>query len=116
MIRMPWEFSKPAVAGAGAVENLPSEEGAALGRELARLCDNAEAEVRQRHPRPRCADCAFRLGTRPNQCAETVMDALKAVMEGVPFYCHLGVEDGEAERLCAGWAIAIGDGSRTDTD
>lgn len=109
---MPWEFSKPS-ADADAVENLPSEEGAALGKELARLCDNAEVATRQRFPkqRARCADCAFRLGTRPNQCAATVMDALKAVVESVPFYCHLGVEEGtEPRQLCAGWALQVPDG------
>lgn len=83
------------------IRNLPSPEGADLGRELARLCDGAAA---QRHadgrPVPkRCGTCAFRAGSEPNGCAPTVMDALKCALEQHPFRCH---EDGLA---CRGWLL-----------
>ena len=105
--RAPWDFSIPKEP-ADAVPNVPTLEGAALGRELARLVDVAEAENLQRFPNqiPRCDDCAFRLGTTPNQCAPTLMDAVKCLVESEPFYCHKGVREGEApRRLCTGWMV-----------
>jgi hypothetical protein len=74
--------------------NLPTPEGRALGRELARLCDGEIGVGRD----DRCSTCAFRSGTVPNGCAPTLMDALKCMMERVPFYCH--EQEG---KLCAGW-------------
>lgn len=70
--------------------NRPTPEGIALGKELARLTDRAEAEVRARFPKAkeRCGTCAFRLGTIPNGCVETVMDALKCALEYRTFDCH----------------------------
>ena len=90
MTSVPWDFSD-AGSGPRTVPNLPTEDGAALGREMARLFD-AEKDAPER-----CHDCAFRLGTTPNQSAPTLMDALKCVMEGVPFNCHV------EEKPCAGY-------------
>jgi len=108
-VRVPWDFSTPADDDADAVPNLPTHEGRLLGAELARLADVEEARLRERFPRHqhRCGDCAFRAGTDPNGCPETLMDAVKALVEGVPFYCHKG-PDGEPKRLCAGYAILVG--------
>jgi len=102
----PWEFSEPPAEGEG-VPNVPTPEGRALGTQIARLCDQAEEQVRERFPRHhrRCGDCAFRAGTDPNGCVETVMDATKAVLEGIPFFCHKAMPDGEPKLLCAGWTI-----------
>lgn len=107
---VPWEFSATPAPGDPTVENLPTPEGWMLGREISRLCDIEEERLRERFPRqhPRCADCALRLGTRPNGCAETLMDILKCLYEHVPFYCHKGLRDGEPRRLCAGYAILVG--------
>lgn len=44
-----------------------------------------------------CDDCAFKLGTTPNQCPTTLLDVIKCVMEGEPFLCH---KNGKA---CGGW-------------
>lgn len=110
--RAPWPFSVPAAPGTGH-PNLPTDAGRALGRELARLCDAAEAADLARFPdqRPRCEDCAFRAGTVPNGCAETLMDAIKCMVEVKPFYCHKGVREGQApKRLCGGWMAMISDG------
>jgi hypothetical protein len=93
------------------VRNRPSAEGAQLGQLLARLTDKAEADLRKRFPGhdERCKSCAFRLGTIPNRCAPTVMDALKCVMEKREFMCHEHFDDdGNPTELCAGWALAMG--------
>ena len=106
-MKAPWEFSKEPAPGEG-YENLPDEAGRELGAELARLADVEEEKQRADFPDqlPRCDDCAFRLGTRPNGCSETLMDAVKCVIECVPFYCHKGIKDGESpKRLCSGWAL-----------
>ncbi len=68
----------------------PSEEGRQLGEQLARWADQGEPDVRltaPAHP-TRCGTCAFRKGTLPNSYAETLMVALKCVIEVTPFYCH----------------------------
>lgn len=106
-MKAPWELSTPAAPGEGR-ENLPDAAGIELGAQLARLCDVEEVRQRETFPNqlPRCNECAFRLGTRPNGCSETLMDAVKCVMECLPFYCHKGIEEGDApKRLCSGWAL-----------
>lgn len=110
LLRVPWDFSKAPAPGEGH-PNLPTPEGRALGRELARLCDAVEAEDLKRFPnqQPRCNDCAFRAGTQPNGCPETLMDAIKCVVEGAPFYCHKGMKEGEKPKhLCRGWLTMQG--------
>jgi hypothetical protein len=98
------------------VPNRPTDAGRALGRELARLADHAEAESLTRFPNSgaRCRTCAFRLGTVPNGCELTLMDALKAVIEQFPFMCHETIAQGakihcvgNGASLCAGWATMI---------
>src|SRR4051812_24548724 len=88
------------------VPNRLTPEGRKLGAALAQLADKADQELRAKSPEigERCASCAFREGTVPNGCAETVMDALKCVMEGIPFLCHQ-VKDGKVA-LCAGWYVS----------
>lgn len=102
----PWDFSAPVEAGASAVPNLPTAEGRALGAEVARLADIAEAKMLARFPgqRRRCDDCAFRAGSIPNGCPSTLMDAIKAGIEREPFWCHAGAtETEEPIFVCAGW-------------
>ena len=61
---------------------------------MARLCKTALGDRDDR-----CLTCAFRKGDHPaNGSPETLMSALKCVMEGEPFWCH------EHDRACAGWA------------
>lgn len=71
-----------------------------LGKEIARLADMAEAEAIKRFPHTAviCRTCAFRSGTVPNGCLQTVMDAIKCVMEQVDFMCHEDIS-----RPCMGW-------------
>ena len=112
--RVPWDYSVPADPDdATTVENLPTPEGRELGRELARLADIAEARRLEQFPNahPRCGDCAFRAGTDPNGCVETLMDALKCVVEADPFFCHRHLRDGEPKQLCAGFAALIAEGA-----
>jgi hypothetical protein len=74
--------------------NLPTPEGRALGREIARLCDTELAGKRD----DRCPTCAFRAGEHiANGSPETLMEAVKCLAEGEPFWCH------EHDRACAGW-------------
>lgn len=93
-----------------AERNVPTPEGRQIGVQLARLCDKAEAAMlADKGAAPyRCASCAFKGGTFPNGCAETVMDALKCVAEGVPFYCHHSDKDerGNHTGLCAGYVVS----------
>lgn len=110
-LKAPWEFSSPPEAGEPSVPNLPTTEGRLLGAELARLCDIEEDRLRARFPtmHRRCGECAFRLGTDPNGCTETLMDAVKALAEGIPFYCHKAITpDGQPKILCAGYAALAG--------
>lgn len=106
----PWAFSEPPTDGDTPIANMPTPEGRLLGAQLARLADVEEAKLREEFPRlhPRCDDCALRLGTRPNGCPDTLMDVVKCVIEGTPFYCHKGVKDGEPKHLCAGFALLAG--------
>lgn len=64
----PWDYST-APDPAEAVENMPTEAGRKLGALVAKLADEAEADQRRDFPNmlPRCNDCAFRAGTRPNE-------------------------------------------------
>lgn len=105
----PWDYTEAPVSGEPVMINEPSPEGAVLGEQLARLADQAEVEDLKRFPDqlPRCDDCAFRKGTRPNRSMDTLMDAVKCIVEGRPFYCHKGIpEDGKPKRLCSGWGSA----------
>lgn len=78
-----------------------SPEGQAMGRQLARLTYPwIERLAAQGQPDERCKSCAFTPGTVPNGCLQTQMDALKAVVERVPFLCHQYDRKG---MTCHGW-------------
>jgi hypothetical protein len=83
------------------VINEPTPEGFEHGYHLSRFVDTEE---RERGPlasgQERCITCAFRCGTYPSGSPTTTMDALKCVMEGVPFMCH---ED--TNKVCSGYAL-----------
>lgn len=88
-----------------AERNRRTEEGAELGRHLARFCDQAEPLARLKVPElpPRCNSCAFRAGPHAaNGSPQTQMDALKCVMEGSPFLCHEPAREGA---FCSGWTM-----------
>ena len=105
---LPWDYSEAPRPGEPTTPNVRSPEGAALGREIARLYAIEEPAQLARFPRmlPRCDDCAARLGTLPNECAESTMDLVKCAIEGEPFYCHKGLREGEdPKRLCTGWLV-----------
>jgi hypothetical protein len=106
-MKAPWDFSKPPAPGGPAVLNRPTREGRQIGRLMARF---HRLEM-LRHPGQKdcCHDCAFRRGTTPNGCASTVMDAMKCVMEKVPFLCHAGMVSGEGAPagVCQGWLVMV---------
>lgn len=79
-------------------------EGRAAGAQLVRLTEPTIARLAaEGEPDERCKSCAFRPGTVPNGCLQTQLDALKAVVEGVPFLCHQA-DRGRAP--CHGWFAA----------
>ena len=82
--------------------NQATKEGQSLGKEMARLCD-IEAK-RNPSPRKRCRTCAFRAGEHvANGSPQTLMNAVKCVMERKVFYCH------EIDRPCVGWRTLVSD-------
>lgn len=85
------------------VLNVPTEAGEAMGEQLARFF--VQEKLAKGADDNRCHDCAFRLGSYPNGCAQTVMDALESCLGGEPFYCHHGIVDGEPKRLCEGYKM-----------
>lgn len=83
-----------------------SPEGKAMGEFMARVTAPIIASLAQEgEPGECCKTCAFRLGTVPNGCVQTQLDALKCVMEGIPFFCHQR-ENGKITNVCHGWFAA----------
>lgn len=100
----------PSEGSAESFANDPTDEGRALGREIARMADAEFAK--DASLRPRCHDCAFLGGTAPNSIAGTLMNALKCALERDPFYCHVIPADGR-QQLCAGWEAMLNRGEPT---
>ena len=71
----------------GFERNVPTPEGRALGKQLARFFALEEPAHKARFPgsAERCKSCAFREGTFPNGCPETTLDALRCSISGDPF-------------------------------
>lgn len=88
--------------------NRVTQEGRAMGEQMARLCDREAAKfIRddEWQEDERCASCAFRAGTVPNGCLQTQLDAMKCVLEHKPFYCHATEKPGT--NVCAGWFASV---------
>jgi hypothetical protein len=90
--------------------HLTTPNGRELGLHLARLTNPTIFQLSlEGEPDTRCTSCAFTLGTVPNGCPQTQMDAFKCVMEGVPFYCHVKRPERTSSSgrvLCHGWYAA----------
>jgi hypothetical protein len=81
-----------------------SPEGLALGAQMVKVTEPWIGHLKaQGESDTRCKSCAFRPGTVPNGCLQTQMDALKAVVEKVPFNCHQRDREGQ---ICHGWFAA----------
>jgi len=128
MTTAPWDYSTPPADASKAVPNVPTPEGSALGVELARITAK-ELERQPPGTPPPCDECAFVRGTIPNGCPSTLMDAVKCLVEGEPFYCHKSVRpterpgvsdiasmsvDPEPKHLCRGFAALMGAQERLD--
>lgn len=76
-----------------------SDLAAEAGAILARWAEEAGAEGM-------CGGCAFRRGTRANRTDDTIYQILTTcIPKSERFYCHEGIEYGEAPRkVCRGWA------------
>lgn len=85
------------------MSNRPSKTGELLGRKLAEVGDAAFAEFPD--ALARCMTCAFRLGTYPNRCWQTVVDAFGCLDINEPFHCHERVDDAGHPDVCAGYEI-----------
>ncbi len=87
------------------VPNRPTDIGREMGAQIARLTDTVIAKKLK--PDSRCKTCAFRAGTLPNGCEETVMDAMKCVLERRTFMCHQTFDaSGKPTEVCDGWRLA----------
>ena len=80
-------------------------QGKAIGADMAKLADAEWKSLElQGEEDDRCKTCAFRAGTVPNGCAQTQLDAIKAVVEHIPFMCHAHQNSkGRCDRICGGW-------------
>lgn len=76
--------------------------GRELGEHIARLVQpGIDQLAAEGEPDERCQTCAFRAGTVPNGCVQTLADAMKAAMEGSrAFLCH---QDKTLQTPCHGW-------------
>lgn len=84
-----------------------SKEGKNCGAVMSALADKgALILAAEGEPDERCKTCAFTSGTVPNGCIQTQMDAMKSVIEKVPFYCHAKFHENGSRRLCHGWYAA----------
>lgn len=87
--------------------------GRAVGEQLVRLTEPVIAKLAAEGDEDeRCKSCAFRAGTVPNGCAQTMLDVMKCVIEQKPFYCHVEKYADGSEKVCHGWFAArwaIGD-------
>ena len=84
--------------------NRVSPEGRAIGAQWVRIAEPIIAHlVAEGEPDERCKSCAFRLGTVPNGCLQTMADVTKAVLEQKPFACHVDRNSDGTPKLCAGW-------------
>jgi len=79
--------------------NRPTPQGRELGEHLARFI---EQEIERLGIDERCKSCALRRGTMANGCPGTVMDVLKAAVEGAEFYCH---DKARNDAPCHGWVL-----------
>lgn len=76
-----------------------SPEGKKHGRWLAKFVYRHIVLLElEGEPDERCKTCAFRDGTVPNGCIQTQADAMKAMLEGTPFFCHQNIG-----KTCHGW-------------
>ncbi|WP_155293297.1 hypothetical protein [Comamonas testosteroni] len=81
-----------------------SPEGRAIGAQLVGLVEPVIKHLEAHGDSDeRCKSCAFRAGTVPNGCLQTMMDAVKAMSEQKPFYCHVERYADGSNKLCAGW-------------
>ncbi|CAN7339750.1 hypothetical protein LJR074_001929 [Acidovorax sp. LjRoot74] len=79
-------------------------EGRAIGAQWVRFVEPVIAHLAaQGEPDERCKSCAFRPGTVPNGCLQTMADVTKAVLEQTPFSCHVHRCPDGIPKLCAGW-------------
>lgn len=82
-------------------------EGRAAGEQLTRLIEPWVAKlVAEGEPDERCRSCAFRAGTVPNGCTQTMADVFKCVIEQKPFYCHVEKYADGSQKICHGWFAA----------
>ncbi|WP_312531681.1 hypothetical protein [Comamonas sp.] len=88
--------------------NRVSPEGRMLGAQLVRLVEPViKALEAQGEPDERCNSCAFRAGTVPNGCMQSMADAVKATLEQTPFLCHVDRLADGSHKACSGWLAAI---------
>jgi hypothetical protein len=87
--------------------------GRAVGEQIVRLTEPAINRLEiEGEADERCRSCAFRAGTVPNGCPQTMSDVVKCVVEQTPFFCHVDKYSDGSDKICHGWfaaAWALGD-------
>jgi hypothetical protein len=110
--RVPWDYSEAPQPGepiSSRAERMPPEAVriGAFAYRLARVGERRLLAQNLALPHP-CRSCAFRLGTVPNRCIDTLVDAIKCVFEGDRlFRCHEPREgDSVLDQACWGFMRA----------
>ncbi|MGH7946165.1 MAG: hypothetical protein ACREF9_14300, partial [Opitutaceae bacterium] len=104
-------FNLRRLSGRLLMNNRCTPEGRELGALLVRLSQPEIARLAaEGEPDERCPSCAFRLGTVPNGCPQTMLDAVKCIAEFTPFYCHATTP--RYTKICHGWYVARREAAR----
>jgi hypothetical protein len=87
-----------------------SDAGVEISLMVARIVEpEIQKLVAQGEPDERCATCAFKHGTIPSSCHQTMLDAVKCLLEAKVFYCHaktIGTGEWLEAQVCHGYYAA----------
>jgi hypothetical protein len=101
---------RPEVKAATLDQSRVSTEGVEISLMISKIVEpEIQKLVEQGEPDERCATCAFKHGTIPSSCHQTMLDAVKCLLEGKPFHCHaktIGAGELLEAQVCHGWYAA----------
>lgn len=101
---------RPEVKAATLDQGRVSVEGIEISLMVAKIVEpEIQKLIEQGEPDERCATCAFKHGTIPSSCHQTMLDAVKCLLEGKVFYCHaktIGTGEWLGPQVCHGYYAA----------